>query len=723
MHIRQWENLEVTDWVRWLRCLVVYIAALLVLGVGFLVIIILTHNKTAASERVPDFTMCENEIPSLYTPDGVFPGTVTLEVPPWIDEARVMCSWAFPESNSFYGVYSFGASWSLPVAYYDVGACKDNPCPRPGASSYCPCLVSANDTAAAGFELPRCQTVGCLSDAPGRSCKSFPYEWIASCYCLQRLKSLMDNRFSLGWFTSLLNDHDLAMCKSVAQSLVYGALMQLALSLFTLAMSTFILPPAIKAITAWEKHRSADEEASQNLMRLFVAQFLNLAILLLIVYGGHPMVQQASEDPNSPLWARVLWTLGIFRGPYTEMDSGWYSVVGTQLHLNALIAALSPHAWPLFAYFVVAPAQRLYARLTEERWGVPPFAMQRDLNALYVGPAFDVATRAAQMLATAFVALLFSAGLPLLLAMAALAFALSFAVDYFLLLRYYGRPPHRDERLHRKLSRCMPYAILLHLGMAIWMLSNDDLVGKAPTRLDEAAAAAAANSFFSGGDVVTAGIARFTQPHIWPLTLIFLLPLGYIVLSDILPSRQLSALLLGLRAVFMATCYGDGGGRVLGRKRSRRVSSEMQLDVRKDNGYSKVFERPLPPERLAPGPYHPPTSPQADTAGWQEALDEYGVPVLRKLRDGHLQSARSPSIQPYRRTWELLKANGLWSYELHRSPRYRDAVLAFVSDFCPPATSTVGKSLRGSLWAGDGRQAQWQSKMLVMEADEEEQEE
>lgn len=120
----------------------------------------------------------------------------------------------------------------------------------------------------------------------------------------------------------------------------------------------------------------------------------------------------------------------------------------------------------------------------------------------------------------------------------------------------------------------------------------------------------------------------------------------------------------------------------------------------------------------------------AVAGGWQEGYNEQGLPVLRKLRDGarsprpftpaattaSASSSSSSLVLSYRRTWEVLKANGLWSYELHRSPRYRDAVLAFARDFCPPATSKVGRSLRGSYWAGDQRHTRWRPTVMVVPA-------
>jgi hypothetical protein len=63
-------------------------------------------------------------------------------------------------------------------------------------------------------------------------------------------------------------------------------------------------------------------------------------------------------------------------------------------------------------------------------------SVAQDLEALYVGPAFELEGRYAQVLTTLFVTLLFAGAIPLLLPLAALALALSFWVDKLAFFRY-----------------------------------------------------------------------------------------------------------------------------------------------------------------------------------------------------------------------------------------------------------------------------------------------
>merc|ERR1711871_16157 len=46
-------------------------------------------------------------------------------------------------------------------------------------------------------------------------------------------------------------------------------------------------------------------------------------------------------------------------------------------------------------------------------------------------------------------------------------------VDKFLFLRRYRNPPRFDEKIGRRASGLIPYAVILHLIMALWMYGND----------------------------------------------------------------------------------------------------------------------------------------------------------------------------------------------------------------------------------------------------------
>jgi hypothetical protein len=63
----------------------------------------------------------------------------------------------------------------------------------------------------------------------------------------------------------------------------------------------------------------------------------------------------------------------------------------------------------------------------------------------------------------------------MLLPLASFGFALQYAVDKWMLLRFYRKPPAYDAGMTRLLLTIVPWAVLIHLGFATWQFSSDSL--------------------------------------------------------------------------------------------------------------------------------------------------------------------------------------------------------------------------------------------------------
>ena len=123
--------------------------------------------------------------------------------------------------------------------------------------------------------------------------------------------------------------------------------------------------------------------------------------------------------------------------------------VGSSLVLTMMFNIFAPHAWPLFRVALQ------HFRIWRDRgfdWSNTALSRQltqEDLEAMFCGPPFQIATRYGQMLNTIFVTLMFSPGLPLLWWTAAATFFVSYWVDKYLFCRYYSTPPLYDESASR----------------------------------------------------------------------------------------------------------------------------------------------------------------------------------------------------------------------------------------------------------------------------------
>jgi hypothetical protein len=190
---------------------------------------------------------------------------------------------------------------------------------------------------------------------------------------------------------------------------------------------------------------------------------------------------------------------------------------------------VSPHAAPLKRYFLL---QRKIAS------GGINCVTQQELNELHTGPEFHLSNRYASLLSMAFVALMYGAGMPILYAVAAFGFTLSYAVDKFLFINFYKRPPQYNERIGRHATSLLPWAVVLHLAVAIWMFANKAIFSSI-NGVDDGATTSS-----SGASVYAALYAydplnindKLAQGHVRPLVVLFVLVLMFLLLKAVLHS-------------------------------------------------------------------------------------------------------------------------------------------------------------------------------------------
>jgi hypothetical protein len=90
-----------------------------------------------------------------------------------------------------------------------------------------------------------------------------------------------------------------------------------------------------------------------------------------------------------------------------------------------------------------------------------------------VGPSFELAFNYAQLMSTFFCCFTFSTGIPILYAFSAANFGLYYLVEKFLFIRLYRIPPHFSNVVGVFATSLVPYALVIHLGMSIWVLSDN----------------------------------------------------------------------------------------------------------------------------------------------------------------------------------------------------------------------------------------------------------
>ena len=153
--------------------------------------------------------------------------------------------------------------------------------------------------------------------------------------------------------------------------------------------------------------------------QVFVAQFLNTALIVLLISGRLP----AGVSLRLEAW-------GILNGDHIDFDRRWYYEVGAAISLTMVINSVVPLLMSLVAVVSDRLRRRRAMRYAEgdrckgkdEGRSLDAPATQQALDEQLAGPSFDIEARFPLYMNSLFCTLLFCAGLPLLLPIAAASF-------------------------------------------------------------------------------------------------------------------------------------------------------------------------------------------------------------------------------------------------------------------------------------------------------------
>lgn len=503
------ENLEVSGLNKFARRLRTTTAMFLALLICFFVILQASRYRQQFSSSIPNLAYCSTIIPQQYTASttNADVSSVTLVRPPdtLISYYDSQCEAVV--GGTFYAVYSRSNSIKKPVVSYDISSCtRPSPfglCPSVNEVSYCPCLsVQASDLCS----TYQCTTVG----ASSKACLNYQTKLLADCYCASELSSLVKDGKGLAALTSYSQASSTPQCKAfysgyiVVEVLTYSAT-------FLVVIIGKVLEAFVGVLNRAEKHSCLSEAQGSYMKKIFISLYINMALVVLIVFG------RVNGLPSAFAQASVL------QGIYPDFTAAWYGNVGAYLLLTFIVQIASVPLWSLFQYFISHPFARWLVYPSIRKCTNTSIIIQDDLNAYEVGPIFETSYATAQSLALLFFAMTFATGIPLLIPLACIAFTMFFTVDKFLICRFYQRPPKISEGVIRSAITLLPFAAILRLAIACWMLSARDIFTSNIIQL---------NTQRLGSDILVSGPISYAQerllrPNIFPLFILLLLTVAY----------------------------------------------------------------------------------------------------------------------------------------------------------------------------------------------------
>ncbi|KAG7402115.1 hypothetical protein PHYBOEH_005678 [Phytophthora boehmeriae] len=309
------------------------------------------------------------------------------------------------------------------------------------------------------------------------------------------------------------------LCRSWATTYITTKVLSTAAVLLVVAVN-LILARVLNALVAMEKHHTRSSRVVSRVTKVFIAQFCNTALLMLVINanGDYFSSPKTASKTGTSSGGFSLGSLNMLNGEYSDFSADWYNDVGVALMLTIIINSLSTHVYLLVNY-ISLKARRFVDRGYSFDHSLTRQDTQRDLETLYRGPKFDLAARYAQSLTTVFITYSFSAGMPLLHFIGLAAMVMTYWADKFTFLRIGRSPPLYDNKVAMAAGSLLPYAVLLHCLVALWMFSNDRIF---ESEYDALADASSSDSAGSPGDGIPlfdiAGrgrlISRVTRPQV-----------------------------------------------------------------------------------------------------------------------------------------------------------------------------------------------------------------
>ena len=171
-----------------------------------------------------------------------------------------------------------------------------------------------------------------------------------------------------------------------------------------------ILRIVLRCMSNFERYTSLTKQQAKLAFNLFIVQTLNTAVIVVLVNTKLSTVDDTTGETEYPSWTLPFRQLGFLDGGMHDITPSWFANVGTPIMFTLLLNIAGPHAMPLLKALVIQPCQR---QCGNRCCGTPN--RQEELNARYVGKAFDVTARYATIMTNMCIILLYCGGVPLLL--------------------------------------------------------------------------------------------------------------------------------------------------------------------------------------------------------------------------------------------------------------------------------------------------------------------
>ncbi|GMF10404.1 unnamed protein product [Phytophthora lilii] len=440
-----WENLEVTDRGRFYRHFLTNLVTVMLLVISCAIISAAQSTQEQCASKMPPEGLCDRALPAVYYADTSFSMNAQKRAILWslAWDPDKTCSDGTSGETRYHIAYTNGIQNALDTSRLSYGS--DYPDPERCVD---PCISESSTEV--------CNTLPCfyyneLVKSDGMTCQTYEASHVLYCFCSTQLTSSIKQ---YGFVDGPQKLWENIPCRGFTKDyLVKNSFILLAAGIVVIV--NFLLDNILRLFAVFERHTSESTRTIRVAVRMFGAQFLNTALIVIIVNAsfGLSTVPVAKE---------------LLGGKYKDFERGWYPTVGMGIATTMLLNAFLPQFTLFLDMYVVSPIRRWYKRRA--------IRTQAKMDKLYAGPKFDISQRYPMVLNSVFVTMVFCGGSPVLLFIGAVASAGIYWFDKLSILYLYSVKTTYDEILGEVTLQVLPWTLALHLGFSAWMYGNTDLL-------------------------------------------------------------------------------------------------------------------------------------------------------------------------------------------------------------------------------------------------------
>lgn len=256
--------------------------------------------------------------------------------------------------------------------------------------------------------------------------------------------------------SSIINDSDMFdYCAYFIEKISASVTLRVSVSIGVVFVN-FFLKIIFRILTRFEKVSNKSAEQLKLMSKVFLATFINTALVILAVNADFSELKTYDWLPQF-----------IFNSDFEDFSRQWYVQVGSTIVSTMLITIFSPHCVLLLTFYPLG--------LCKRHCCTGRYKAQREANEKFSGADFDLATRNSFVLNVVFTCFLYSGGMPILNIICCLTMFVLYWVDKFLILNHYSRPPMYNHLMHERALHYLPYAIIFHCAFSLYMYGATDI--------------------------------------------------------------------------------------------------------------------------------------------------------------------------------------------------------------------------------------------------------